>query len=229
MQISGVSLALTWPHRLCLLRFLLCVSLCYKLSPFQALGKVTLHLHSQACMFIYSSCGRWVFPFSCAILLSQAFLLLITGRCCCSCQLPCLFTAHLGIGSSLLSCGVFLPLPFSPAFRFLVAGHAPPLPPEALRLAQLVYLQSREGFPFPNLRRSVRPTLFPVCLNCSYCLLLSFSFPRVEVSLFRGLCCSGPGLSVGVLRYREAHLVCVFPSRMGTSDWQTGGPPCVSI
>jgi hypothetical protein len=29
MQISGVSLALTWPHRLCLLRVLLCGSLCY--------------------------------------------------------------------------------------------------------------------------------------------------------------------------------------------------------
>jgi hypothetical protein len=52
MQISGVSLALTWPCRLCLLRFLLCVSLCYKLSPFQALGKVTLHPGSQACVFI---------------------------------------------------------------------------------------------------------------------------------------------------------------------------------
>jgi hypothetical protein len=26
------------------------------------LGKVTLHLLSQACVFIYSSCGRWVFP-----------------------------------------------------------------------------------------------------------------------------------------------------------------------
>jgi hypothetical protein len=36
MQISGVSLALTWPLRLCLLRVLLCPSLCYKLSPFQA-------------------------------------------------------------------------------------------------------------------------------------------------------------------------------------------------
>jgi hypothetical protein len=34
MQISGVSLAFTWPHRLCLLRVLLCGSLCYKLSPF---------------------------------------------------------------------------------------------------------------------------------------------------------------------------------------------------
>jgi hypothetical protein len=36
MQISGVNLALTWPRRLCLLRVLLCGSLCYKLSPFQA-------------------------------------------------------------------------------------------------------------------------------------------------------------------------------------------------
>jgi hypothetical protein len=62
MQISGVSLALTWPCRLCLFRFLLCMSLCYKLSPFQTLGKVTLHPHCQACVFIYSSCGRWVFP-----------------------------------------------------------------------------------------------------------------------------------------------------------------------
>jgi hypothetical protein len=26
------------------------------------LGKVTLHPHCQACVFIYSSCGRWVFP-----------------------------------------------------------------------------------------------------------------------------------------------------------------------
>jgi hypothetical protein len=36
MQISGVSLALTWPCRLSLLRVLLCASRCYKLSPFQA-------------------------------------------------------------------------------------------------------------------------------------------------------------------------------------------------
>jgi hypothetical protein len=40
-------------------------------------------------------------------------------------------------------------------------------------------------------------------------------FPWVEVSLSRGLCCSGPGLSVGVPQYRETHLVRVFPSRLG--------------
>jgi hypothetical protein len=38
------------------------VSLCYKLSPFQALEKVTLHPRSQACIFTYSSCGKWIFP-----------------------------------------------------------------------------------------------------------------------------------------------------------------------
>jgi hypothetical protein len=42
MQISRVRLALTWPCRLSLLRVLLCASLCYKLSPFQALwGRCT--------------------------------------------------------------------------------------------------------------------------------------------------------------------------------------------
>jgi hypothetical protein len=119
-------------------------------------------------------------PLSCAVFLppplSQVFLLLITGQCCCSCQPPCLFTVHVGSGSSLLSCRVFLPLPLSPAFPLLVAGRVPPLPPEALWPAWLVYLLSREGFPSPSLWHSVGPTLFPSCLICSCCLLLSFSF-----------------------------------------------------
>jgi hypothetical protein len=51
-----------------------------------------------------------------------------------------------------------------------------------------------------RLQRSGHSTLFAICLYCCYCLLLSFSFlPWVGVSLSRGLCWSGPGLSVGVL------------------------------
>jgi hypothetical protein len=119
-------------------------------------------------------------PLSCGVFLqpplSQAFLLLITGQCCCSSQPPCLFTVHMGSGSSFLSCGVFLPPPLSQAFPLLVVGCTPPIPPEPLRLARLVYLQSCEGVPSPNLQRSGRPTLFPTCIYCSYCLLLSFSF-----------------------------------------------------
>jgi hypothetical protein len=59
---------------------------------------VTLNPLSLACIFIYSSCGKWFFPTSCGVflppLLLQAFLLLIAGRCCCSCQLVHLFTGH---------------------------------------------------------------------------------------------------------------------------------------
>jgi hypothetical protein len=48
------------------------------------LKEVTLHLLSQACVFIYSSRGKWVFPHSCGVFLplplSQAFPLLVAGR-----------------------------------------------------------------------------------------------------------------------------------------------------
>jgi hypothetical protein len=105
-----------------------------------------------------------------------------------------------------------------------------PAPVEALRPAWLVYLQSQERFPSPNLQRSVCPTLFPACLICSYCLLLSFSFfsPGGGQSV-QGAMLLWPGLSVGVSRYHEAHLVCVFPSHLGTGDWWPGGPPCFSF
>jgi hypothetical protein len=144
--------------------------------PFPSTGKGDTAPRCQACVFVYSSHGKWVFP----------------------------------------------PLTSVPAPGCWVRA---PLPPEALRPARLVYLQSREGFPSPNLQRSGRPTLFLACLNCSYCLLLSFCFfPRVEVSLSSGLCCSGSGLSVGVPWYREAHLVRVFPSFMGAGHWRPQGP-----
>jgi hypothetical protein len=71
--------------------------------------------------------GGGSYPLFCGVFLppplSQAFLLLITGRCCCSCLPPCLLTVHVESGSSLLSCGVFLPPPLSQAFPLLVAGH----------------------------------------------------------------------------------------------------------
>jgi hypothetical protein len=109
------------------------------------LGEVTLHLLSQAFVFIYSSCGKWVFPPSCGVFLPppllQVFPLLITGQCCCSCQWPCLFIAHVGGGSSPVSCGVFLPpslsqlshswllgacpTPTGPACLFTVPGRIP--------------------------------------------------------------------------------------------------------
>jgi hypothetical protein len=87
------------------------------------------------------------------------------------------------------------------------------------------------GIPLPALQCSGHPTLFAMCLYCSYWLLLSFSFfPWVGVSLSRGLCWSGPGLSEGVPMYRLAHLVvCIFPSCLGTGVWRPGGPLGLSI
>jgi hypothetical protein len=85
MQISGVSLALTWPLRLCLLRVLLGTMPLIQAFPFPStLGEVTLPPLSQACVFIYSSHGKWVFPPLCGVflppLLLQAFFLLIAGH-----------------------------------------------------------------------------------------------------------------------------------------------------
>jgi hypothetical protein len=138
---------------------------------------VTLHPLSQACVFIYSSHGKWVFP---ALLWSFPPTTTFTSFpapgcwvvCCCSCRLACLFTAHIGGGSSPLSCGVFLPPPLSQVFPLLVAGTRPRSRQSLSDQAQLVYLQFREGFPSPPLQSSGCPTLFATCLYYSYCSLL---------------------------------------------------------
>jgi hypothetical protein len=153
MQISVVSLAFTWPRRHCLFKVLLCGSLCYKLSLSKHWERWhCTHVVRPVCLFTVHV-GGGSSPLSCEVFLplplSQAFLLLITGQCCCSCKLPCFFTVHMGSGSSLLSCGVFLPPPLLQAFPLLVAGHVPSLPPEPLRpgLACLFTVPGRIPFP----------------------------------------------------------------------------------
>jgi hypothetical protein len=157
------------------------------------LGAVTLHSLSQACMFIYSSREKWVFP---SLLWSfpltttfTSFPALIAVVCCCSCWLVCLFTAHVGGGSFPLSCGVFLPPLLSQAFPPLVAGHS-----------WLVYLQFWVGFPSPLLWCSGCPTLWYVSLLFLLLITQFLFFPWERVGLSRRLCLSGSGLSVGVLR-----------------------------
>jgi hypothetical protein len=97
MQISGVSLTLTWPCRLCLLRGLLCTSRCYKLSPFQAhWGRwhCTCFLR-PVCLFTVHV-GSGPSPLFCGVFLpppllqvSHSWLLVMF---CCSCLLwPTLF------------------------------------------------------------------------------------------------------------------------------------------
>jgi hypothetical protein len=102
-------------------------------------------------MFIYSSCERWVFP---PLLWSfpptttftsfsapdyWEVLLLLPAAI--------LFTAHMGSGSSLLCCGVFLPPPLSQAFLLLVAGRVTPLPPEAGVPGSFIYSPEENSLP----------------------------------------------------------------------------------
>jgi hypothetical protein len=232
MQISGVSLTLTWPHRL------LFTQRSPVLKPLQAfpfpstLGEVTLHLLSLACAFIYSSCGKWVFSPSPVEFsshhhfykLSCSWLL---GVCCCSCRPVCLFTAHMGSGSSPLSCGVFLPLPLSQAFPLLVAGRAAPLLPS---LAQFVYLQFCEGFPSPP---SALRAPHPLCYGSLLFLFLITQFlffPWVRGRSVQGAMLIWPRVVCGSTVYHLAPLVCVFPSCLGASIWWwPGGPPGFSV
>jgi hypothetical protein len=157
------------------------------------LGVVTLHMLSLACVFTYSSYGKWFSPLSCGVFLLspllQVFLLLITGQCCCSCHPLCLFTAHVGSGSSPNSCGVFFPLPLSQVFLLLVAGRTSPHPPEPLQPgpACLFTILGRIPFP-PSLALSAPHPLSHVSLLFLLLMTQFLFFPRVEVSLSRGLC-----------------------------------------
>jgi hypothetical protein len=181
MQISEVSLALTWPTRLCLLR-VLCMMPLLQAFPFPStLGEVTLHLLSLACLFVYVGSGSS--PLSCGVflppLLLQAFQLLIAGLVLLLLQAGVFVYSSHGRWVSPLSCGVFLPPPLSQAFLLLVAGRAPPLPPSPLWSGLACLFTVPGGIPLPALWHSVCPTLVATCLYCSYCLLLSFSFfPR---------------------------------------------------
>jgi hypothetical protein len=85
MQIPGVSLALTWPRRLCLLSVLLgttATATSFSLSKHTA-GGDTAPAFSGQCVYLQLT-GKWVFPPSCGVFLPppllQAFLLLVAGR-----------------------------------------------------------------------------------------------------------------------------------------------------
>jgi hypothetical protein len=180
MQISGVSLALTWPHRLCLLRVLLCGSLCYKLSPFLALGKVTLSPHSQACVFIYSSCGRWVFP---PLLWSFSPTATFTSFPAPDYWVVLLLLLAAVFVYSSRGRWVFPPLlwGFPPSatvtsFPAPVCWLCAPTPAGASPACLACFFTVPGRVPFPQSWRSLGFTLVPACLYCFYCLLLSFSF-----------------------------------------------------
>jgi hypothetical protein len=143
----------------------------------------------------------------------------------------CLFTAHVGSGSSPLSCGVFLPPPLSQAFPFLVAGHAPlPLPSPAWP-SFFIYSSRRDSPPPFSALRAPHPLCYVSLLFLLLIIQFLFFSPGGGRSV-QGLCCSGlwPRIVCGSTVYRLAHLVCIFPSCLGVGNWRRPrGSPGFSV
>jgi hypothetical protein len=90
-----------------------------------------------------------------------------------------------------------------------------------------VYLQSQEGFPSPNLQCSGHPTLFPVCLYCSYCLLLSISF----FPGWRSVCPGGYAALAQACLWEYCGTVKLTWSASSQAIWvpATGGPGALLV
>jgi hypothetical protein len=232
MQISGVSLTLTWPCRLCLLRVLLCASPCYKLSPFQAHWGRYLHLFSLACMFIYTSWEVGLSPSTGNFLPTASFISFPTPDCwAVLLLLPATVFVYSsrGGGSSPVSCGVFLPPPLSRAFPLLVAGcvHSFPLEPLWPGLACLFTVPGRIPLPY-SLALSVPPSLPLVFIVLIAYYSVSLFSPGEGQSV-QGAMLFCPRVVCGSTVYHLAHLVYVFPSCLGTGDWWPWSPAGFSV
>jgi hypothetical protein len=94
-------------------------------------------------------------------------------------------------------------------------------PSEPLHHAQLIYLHFQEGFPSPIFSAQCTPLSFP----CVFIVLIAYYsvslFPRMGFRLSRGLCCSGPGLSVGIWCTTKLTL---SASSQAIWVWATGSP-----
>jgi hypothetical protein len=177
-------------------------------------------------VFIYSSCGKWVFPPSCGVFLPplplQVFLLLIAGH------VLVLLPAGMFVYSSP-GRWVFPPLLWSfppsstlTSFLLLVAGHMPQLPPSLARPGLFIYSSGRDSPP---------PLFSALCTPPSLLCVFSFLIAYYSVSLFspgggrsvQGTMLIWPRDVCGSTTYHLTHLVVhVFPSHLGTGDWQRG-------
>jgi hypothetical protein len=94
-------------------------------------------------------------------------------------------------------------------------------------LSNLFIYSPWKDFPSPTLQCSVHPTLFPACLCCSYCLLLSFSFFLRWWSVCPG---SYADLAQGCLwEYCRTAKLTLSASSQAVWAWVTGGPGALLI
>jgi hypothetical protein len=180
MQISGVSLALTSPFRLCLLRVLLCRSHCYKLSPFKHTGggdTAPAFSGRHVCLQLTWEVGLPLSPvefssFHHSHKLSRSWML---GAC-----------------------------PYS---RWSLS--CPP--------SLFIYSPRKDSLP-PIFGAQCAPPSFPrvfIVFIAYYSVSLFFLGGGWSV---QGAMLLWPMVVCGSTTYREAHLVCIFPSRLGAGD-----------
>jgi hypothetical protein len=168
-----------------------------------SLGEVTLHPLFLACVFVYSSRGKWAFP---PLLWSFPPMATFTS-------FPALdyWAVLLLLPATMFiysSCGrwVFPPSPVG----FSSLRHSHKLSRSWLLGARPRSLQSLSGlsglFIYSPGKDSLPPIFVAQCAppSLSHVFIVLIAYYSVSlfslggVSLFRGLCCSGPGLSVGV-------------------------------
>jgi hypothetical protein len=155
------------------------------------LGEVTLHPLSQACVFVYISHGKWVFP-------------------------PLLWSFP----------------PSATLTSFLAPGCWVRAPTPARTIpAHLACLFTVLGrIPFPqSLVLSAPHPLSHVSLLLLFLITQFLFFSPGGGWSVQGSMLLWPRLVCGSITYREAHLVRVFPSCLGTGDWRPGGPPGFSV
>jgi hypothetical protein len=157
------------------------------------LGEVTVHRLSLACVFIYSSCGKWVFPPLLWVFLppslSQAFLLPIAGH------VLLLLPAAVFVYSS---CGRWVfPLllwSFPPSITltcFPTPGcwASAPAPARASLARPSLFIYSSGKYSLPLFfGAQCAPPSFPYVLLFLLLITQFLFFSQVEVGLSRGLC-----------------------------------------
>jgi hypothetical protein len=155
------------------------------------LGEVTAPVFSGLC-FIYSSHGKWVFP---PLLWCFPPTAIFTSFPAPDCWVVLLLLPAGVFVYSSHGKWVFPPLLWSfPPSATLTSFPTPgcwacnPLLLEPLRQGPACLFTVPGRIPLTPLRSSGLPTLFAMCLSCSYCLLLSLFFSLMGVSLSRGLC-----------------------------------------
>jgi hypothetical protein len=198
------------------------------------LGAVTVHPLSLACVFVYSSRGKWVFP---PLLWSFPPTIAFTSFPTPDCWAVLLLLPAGVFVYSSSGRWVFPPLLWSfPPSTTLTSFPAPgcwvhtPAPSRASLARPGLFIQFWEGFPSPHLfgAQCIPRSLQHVFIVLSAYYSVSLFSPGGGQSV-QGAMLIWPRVVYGSTTYHLAHLVCFFPSCLGAGDWRPRGPTGFSV